>query len=345
MFALSVCLKDACLSRPLQPLGAGVWGWLPDGSSRPFHCPWTLSLWVSLPSPFSGRSAAAFLLSPSPLLRPLGLLHLHHLLLLPRLVKMSERNPPSPAVWGPGWTSTPACGQHGGMPPSDHLGSFRHFPPLCPLLHSGCLAYRSSPHPQSLLPSSACLLVPAPSPALPDPWPSPPRSGPRLPLTWLTAPPCPFLLFWCFHPYLSLPPTFPPPFLSLPSFSPSSPSLFSPLWVFFFPLFIPSSLLLYNLQGRLGTPGIFPGRLVGRLLPSPEPQAVFRAGMYRHHREHLPWYREPKSPEWWRVPGWSVPSPASPLPYPLAQTQGQAAQPIVFLVGLSHCDSLENTGG
>lgn len=145
-----VCLKDVCLSQPLQPLGAGVWGWLPDGSPRPFHCPWTLSLWVSLPSPFSGRLAAAFLLSPSPLLRPLGLLHLHHLLLLPRLVKMSERNPPSPAVWGPGWTSTPACGQHGGMPPSDHLGSFCHFPPLCLPLHSGCLAHRSPPHPQPL---------------------------------------------------------------------------------------------------------------------------------------------------------------------------------------------------
>lgn len=148
----SVCLKDVCLSQPLQPLGVGVWGWLPDGSPRPFHCPWTLSLWVSLPSPFSGRLAAAFLLSPSPLLRPLGLLHLHHLLLLPRLVKMSERNSPSPAVWGPGWTSTPACGQHGGMPTSDHLGSFCHFPPLYLPLHSECLAQRSPPHPQSLLP-------------------------------------------------------------------------------------------------------------------------------------------------------------------------------------------------
>ena len=110
----SVCLKDICLSQPLQPVGAGVWGWLPDGSPRPFHCPWTLFLWVSLPSPFSGCLAAAFLLS--------------------------ERNPPSPAVWGPGWTSTPACGQHGGLPPSDHLGSFCHFPPLCLPLHSGCLA-------------------------------------------------------------------------------------------------------------------------------------------------------------------------------------------------------------
>lgn len=221
--------------------------------------------------------------------------------------------------------------------PSDHLGSFCHFPPLCLPLHSGCLAHRSPRHPQSLLPTSACLLVPALSPALPDPWSSPPRPGPQLPLTWLTAPPCPFLL-WRFHPYLSIPPTFPPPFPSLPSFSPSSPSL----WVFLFPLFIPSSLLLYNLQGRLGTPGIFPGLLVGRLLPSPEPQATFRAGS-RCHREHLSWCREPKSPEWRRVLGALTSQP----PYPILwlRPRDKAAQPIVFLVGLSHCDSLENTGG
>lgn len=99
------------------------------------------------------------------------------------------------------------------------------FPTSLPTTSLWVPGHRSPHHPQSLLPTSACLLVPALSPALPDPWSSPPRFGPQLPLTWLTAPPCPFLL-WRFHPYLSIPPTFPPPFLSLPSSSPSSPSIF-----------------------------------------------------------------------------------------------------------------------
>lgn len=96
LFSLS-----AGLSWPLWPLGGVSWAGSLRAAPRCLSAPLSpvsgpldsVGLWT--PSS-SGLAAASLSFPPAPYSAPLGLLHLH-CSLLPRLVKMSERNPPSPA--------------------------------------------------------------------------------------------------------------------------------------------------------------------------------------------------------------------------------------------------------
>lgn len=156
-----VCLSEGCLSVSAPPvLGGGGLGLAPRWQPQ--------ALPLSLDPVSVGLSPLSFLRTPSSCFP-----------FVPQ--------PPSPPPWSPppppppppsetsknvrkkpsqprsvgAWLDLHAClwaaWWYAPLRPSRQLC---HFPPLCLPLHSGCLAHRSPPHPQSLLPNSACLTGP-----------------------------------------------------------------------------------------------------------------------------------------------------------------------------------------